>query len=359
MRRLLVTACGCVVVLGCAGSRTPTVATTVAAPGGADSASSTEYGVNSVMTYDLDDPTAWGLALAQMATLHVRVARNDFLWDEMEPSPGVYNWGGVDSIVAQLRAAGIDPLMTVYGSPTWANAAPDSTTNPRGFIPQDSATFVAWVNQYAAFMSIAAARYRGQVKKWELWNEENSPQYWATPSVANYALWFSTVYAAIKTADPTCMVGIGGMTTLGIGTAVPPYISGVQFLGGLYAAGITPDAVAIHPYSLLGPTVTEAGQESFSDIAAIQQVMAAAGQGAEPLWVTEWGWSITTNLPSVVAQYITQSLDLIATQYPYVSVATYFQLQDTGGFAYGLYDASGTIRPGGTAFAEFAVAHGQ
>ena len=320
-------------------------------------ASSVEYGVHADLTYD-GDPADRATAFQSMAAIHATVSRASFLWHKIEPTQGTYDWSLTDDIVNHSVANRIDPLMVVYGSPAWANGTSTSTRSYYLIVPQDPAAFATWVSQYAAFMSTAAKRYKGKVKKWELWNEENQHFTWQpVPNPAKYVAWYTAVHAAIRTADPTCTVSVGGLAGLNAGPTTD--YTGAAFLRELYAAGVTPEAVAIHPYSHYGPTVTQKYQNSFSDIAAIHQIMTAHGQGATPLWVTEWGWDAAENGADDVAQYITQSLGAIATQYPYVTVATYFNLKDVGSYAFGLYDRSWTIRPGGTAFAAFTTAHGQ
>jgi hypothetical protein len=333
------------------GSAPANTATAAAGP------SSAEYGVHSDLSFD-ESTSLISTGMQQVTALHANVQRGSFLWHHIESTQGTYNWTYTDYVVNQSVAANVDPLMVVYGSPSWANGTPTSTASYYLYVPQDAAAFATWVSEYATFMSAAATRYKGRVKKWELWNEENQHYFWKpAPNVQQYVTWYNAVYAAIKAADPTCTVSVGGITGLSAGPASD--YQGTTFLSDLYAAGLQPDAIAIHPYSNYSPSTTQAYQNSFSDIALVHKIMLANGQANTPLWLTEWGWSNSSVGASTVAQYITQSFTMISTLYPYVTVATYFQLQDSGGYTDGLYDGSGTIRAGGTAFEAFALAHGQ
>jgi len=152
-------------------------------------------------------------------------------------------------------------------------------------------------------------------------------------------------------------VVVGGLAGLTAGPTTD--YSGEAFLTAIYGAGITTDGVAIHPYSNYAPTTTQAYQNSFSDIAAIHTIMTNHGQGSSPLWITEWGWATGSVSAATAATYLTQSLNMIATQYTYVKVATYFQLKDVGSYTYGLYDSSWNARAGATAFQTFAISQGQ
>ena len=323
----------------------------------AASPSTVEYGVHSDLSYD-ESTSLISTGMQQIAALHANVQRGSFLWHHIESTQGTYDWTYTDYVVNQSLAANVDPLMVVYGSPSWANGTPTSTASYFLYVPQGAAAFATWVSEYATFMGAAAARYKGRVRKWELWNEENQHYFWKpAPNVQQYITWYNAVYAAIKAADPTCTVSIGGITGLSAGPASD--YQGTTFLSDLYAAGLKPEAVAIHPYSNYGPSTTQAYQNSFSDIALVHKIMVANAQASTPVWLTEWGWDNNSVGASTVAQYVTQSFTMIATLYPYVTVATYFQLQDAGGYSYGFFDSSGSLRPGGSAFETFAVAHGQ
>jgi hypothetical protein len=307
------------------------------------------------LTYD-GDPADRARAFQSMLAIHAVVSRASFLWHKIEPAQGTYDWSLTDDIVNHSVANKIDPLMVVYGSPAWANGTSQSMRDYYLSVPQDSAAFASWVSQYAAFMSVAAKRYRGKITKWELWNEENQHFTWQpVPNVSKYVAWYSAVRTAIRAADPNCTVAVGGLAGLNAGPSQD--YTGAAFLRELYAAGIRPEALAVHPYSHFGPTETQKYQNSFSDIATIHQIMAGHGQGATPLWVTEWGWDVSAIGADQAAQYIAQSLEAVATQYPYVTVATYFQLKDVGSYSFGLYDRSWTSRLGARAFTDFAATH--
>ena len=336
---------------------TPKDTTTVTPPVTPVSSSGIEYGVHSDLSFD-ESTSQITAGMQQVIAMHAKVQRGSFLWHHIESTPGTYNWTYTDAVVTQSVAAHIDPLMVVYGSPSWANGTPSSTSGSYLYVPTDTAAFNTWVSQYAAFMTAAVSRYKGRVTKWEIGNEENQHYFWKpTPNVTQYVQWYNAIAAAIHAVDPSAIVSIGGLAGISAGPASD--YKGTTFLSDLYAAGVQPGAVAIHPYSGYGPGTTQSGQDSFSDIALIHQIMVANGQANTPLWLTEWGWDNNSVGSTNAAAYITQSLGMIASQYPYVTLAAYFQLEDGGGYTYGLYDASGTLRSGGTAFKTFAMAHGQ
>jgi hypothetical protein len=203
-------------------------------------------------------------------------------------------------------------------------------------------------------MSEAAMRYKGKVRKWELWNEQNETYFWKpTPNIDHYAQWYTAAYQAIKAVDPTAEVSLGGLAGLVAGCC----ITGQSFLQGLYDRGIRPDIVAIHPYALKeqAPDVHLPWESNFDDIAAIRSLMVANGEGSKPIWATEWGWSSTTIGEVTQAAYVKKSLEMIASLYPYVTIATYFLDYDRGQYNHGLYDASFRMKPSGAAFRDFLL----
>ena len=346
---------GAATITAATGGKSAAVSVTIAAP---VISSAVEYGVHSDLSYN-GSASYHTQGVQALTALHAKVTRGSFLWHTIEATQGTRDWSVVDDVVNKTTAANIDPLMVVYGSPAWANGTSSSTASYYLQVPQDSAAFANWVTAYASFMSAAATRYAGRVHKWELWNEENQHYFWQpVPNVTQYATWFQAVYAAIKAADPSATVSVGGLVGLCCGPTGD--YSGEAFLQDLYAAGITADAVAIHPYTG-DPTSTTAYQNDFTDIAVIHSLMVANGQANTPLWITEWGWATNgSTTAATVASWITTSLTMIATTYTYVTVATYFQLQDLPPtYYYGLYDSSWNLKAGGTAFATFATAQGQ
>lgn len=325
---------------------------------GLRSARRISVGVHMDLTWRPDD--VYRKVMIQRALeVHSAVSRNSLLWHLVEPVKGQQDWSLTDSTVDDLVAHGIAPLMVVVGSPSWANGASEVVDAYYYLeVPTDSVAFAGWVTDYRDFIRAAARRYRGRVRLWELGNEENGAEFWRPrPNVAQYATWYSEMRDAIKAENPDATVSAGGLTLLAVPSeSIGTNINGVTFVQQLYAADVFPDAIAVHPYTSAGagPDVHIDGARNFDDIEAVREVMVRNGQGALPMWVTEWGWSTSDVTPTVQAGYLQRSLELLSTRYaPYVTVATYFALGDYPGLPYGLYDASGNRRPAADVFAAF------
>jgi hypothetical protein len=292
-------------------------------------------------------------SIEQSKSLHAKIVRTSLKWGDIEGSQGSPNWSGPDGALADIASSGIAVLATLWGSPSWASGSSDQV-----YVPTGSGQFSAWVSAYASFAKAAAARYKGKVKYYELWNEENIQDCWhPKPDVSEYVTWYKAVYAAIKAADPNAQVGMGGVTNLSAGNSED--IAGKAFLSDLYSNGVYPDAVVIHAYSPSGngPDVTLQWQNNFTDIAGIHSIMESHGQGSKQLWITEWGWRAGQVGETDQATYTDQALNLMASKYPYVTLSTLFLQEDLDGYTFGLYRSDGSKRPAGSDFQSFAGSH--
>ena len=311
----------------------------------------TEFGVHQDLTYDgYDWRRAKGIAAA--AVVHAQISRNSLLWSQIEATRGAYDWSVTDSVLDGLRANGIEPLFVVVGSPSWANGTAPGLPDGQYNVPTDAREFSTWVKAYKAFVKKAVARYKGRVSKWEIWNEENEHFTWKPqPSITQYAQFFKAIRRAILSVDPHAHVAIGGLAGLCCGID----ISGASFLKGLIAKGVKFGDVAIHPYSTddHAPDVHWQWQANFDDIEMIHDLLVSARRNV-PLWVTEWGWSSSDIGAALQADYLTRSLNMLRTMYPYVTVATYFLDADRDGeYHQGLFATDFSPKPAASAFASF------
>ena len=315
-------------------------------PGG----SGRKYGLHMDITY-YGAGSFRTTAVQKAAAVNARISRNTLVWYAIEPTKGSRNWANHDGAINELVAAGIEPLLFIGSSPSWANGSSDPWV-----VPTSEAAFQTWLTEYRSFITAAVTRYKDRVKKWELWNEENEVYFWKpAPNIDQYARFYRMAYDAIKAVDPSAEVSMGGLAGLVNGCC----ISGKAFLQGLYDRGIRPDIVNIHPYALKeqAPDVHLNWESNFDDIAAIRALMVANGEASKPIWATEWGWSSTAVGEASQAAYVGKSLQMLDSLYPYVTVATYFLEFDQSGYSQGLFDSSFRMKPAGSAFRDFVAAH--
>ena len=141
-----------------------------------DSTPGLAIGLHQDLTWD---GYAWrrAQALGLATSVHAEVSRSSLLWHLVEPTQGTRDWSRVDAVVDEVSAAGMQLVFTAYGSPSWANGVPESTSDSWGYVPTGAA-FNTWKDRYVDFVREAARRYRGRNIKWEIWNEENEHYFW-------------------------------------------------------------------------------------------------------------------------------------------------------------------------------------
>lgn len=135
-----------------------------------------------------------------------------------DPDDSGYNWAALDRAVASLNAAGIRPVLSITGSgPVWATRNP-ALDNPR-YKPDP--------RMFGDFAHAVAARYKGQVTRYLIWNEPNQagwlqPQFKCdaaricTPVAPHlYRELFRSAAAAVRAVDPSAQVMIGTLAPRG------------------------------------------------------------------------------------------------------------------------------------------------
>src|SRR3954470_11771101 len=262
-----------------------------------------------------------------------------------------------DGPVADLASIGVKPVFVIVG---------DASNPP---------TTPAAVAQYAQFAGQAAAHFKGKAAGWEIWNEEDAPKWWAgmpeldedhpDRDASKYVPLLKASYAAVKAADPSAPVVLGGLTG-----------NDYKFVASLYDNGGagTFDVVATHtdtgcaissPYDYFrdvpgGPS----SQWAFLGYRSVHDVMAAHGEGDKQMWLTEMGWSSYTGNCAVgkwagqkaagvseadQGKFTTQAFHCLNPD-TYVSKVLLFKLNedaqpDPMDTAYGAVRANGTKKP--------------
>ena len=333
-----------------------------AAPAPTSTPAGVETGVNVISNAGFTSPQV----LADISASRPAWVRVFMQWSDLEPQQGSYDPGWI-SLYQKFFAA--LPSTTkvdvdIVGAPAWANGGSDSIATP----PSNPADF-------ASFLSHIVTTFHGRVTAWEIWNEEASPGWW-TGTPAQFTDLLKAAYPAIKSADPNATVIMGA--------------SDPTFLAAVYAAGGRGsfDAVAVHTdtaCNITSPYVYEYNQNTttvnqyfFLGFSGIHTLMAANGDGALPIYMTEIGWSSTSaecktgasagkKLGGVTeaqqATYLQQAYHCLAQpQYSYVKAAMWFEMYNgAAGNApinnYGLLDSSFNPKPAFTAFEDESL-HG-
>lgn len=298
----------------------------------------TTWGINQMLSQDGSTRTE-RIRLARW--LGCKMSRLNFNWKTMETADGTFVWNANhDQAVSELAEAGIEPIGVILGSPQWASGSASEFVVPGTNV---DATYLTWEGHYCDFCTEVVKRYKGVIKRWEIWNEENDEFFW--PPAANQ-LKYNHLYPAARTAilavDSTAKVAMGGCppTTGGNGVWLK------DWLPAMYAAGVFPDYVAIHPYTdgpgTRAPDVHVDWSANFDDIAVVRSKQVAQGGSAlVPIWITEFGWDTTHISQALQAQYIAQAMEMIRDTYTYVDLALLFcDIDALDGSGWGLFTSA-------------------
>jgi len=237
---------------------------------------------------DLTQYNDIGAELEQISDLGFVWVRQAFLWSEIEPEQGQYNWESYDRIVESVNNAGTLKLVAVIdGTPAWARHE-NSPEHP--FAPPSSPI------QYGEFAQVLAARYGDVIDYYQIWDEPNIETHWGNlnPRVALYITMLQAAYQGIHDVDDNAMViaaALAPTTETG-----PDNINDPQYLRDMYALGAGDyfDAVAGKPYGFdLPPTdrTVDINTMNFSRLILLREIMVENGDGNKPLWGSNWGWN--------------------------------------------------------------------
>ncbi|PWU21540.1 MAG: hypothetical protein C5B48_11150, partial [Candidatus Rokuibacteriota bacterium] len=170
-----------------------------------------------------DDPSLrWrddrAAAFDQAAQANATIVRTTVYWSRIAPTRPVhptnpfdaaYRFDDLDEFVRNAQLRGMEVMLTIWGTPTWANGGRGQNRAPsRGQDLQD-------------FARALAARYSGRnpglpfVRYFTVWNEPNLGQFLSptfdasgkpvSPSI--YAALYRAAYAGIKAGSPKALVG--------------------------------------------------------------------------------------------------------------------------------------------------------
>jgi hypothetical protein len=244
----------------------------------------------------------------------IRYLRRDFHWHRIEPTRGNFAFSDYDVQVADAAAYGQEFIgLLCFGAPWAASGSGGDIMYP----PDDPADF-------ANFCYVTVDRYKGKVRYWEIWNEQNASRFWKPgPDPEAFGDLLKVATVAIRAADPEAMVAFGGMAPI----YDMAWDSMWGFLEEVYAfhpdIGDYFDVLAIHTYTfmqLVSPETYDPGLrliQSVPDMISDARDIVRRWEGRDkPIWITEVGWHTAVNDPlqysteEEQAQYIVRSFVL-------------------------------------------------
>jgi hypothetical protein len=333
------------------------VALAVAAP--AQGSNEIRYGIHDD-AWLIYGPGTLDERIDRLQSLGVEIVRFTVRWDQVakerpenprSSSDPAYTWGFGADVLDALRGRGIPVVVTLLGTPEWANGG--RTFN---WAPMNGADF-------ADFAAAAAERYPW-VRDWTIWNEPNQ-RIWLRPTTpATYVKrLLNPAYAALHRELPNVRVA-GGVTAPRGGSGGVSPIAWIRAMG---KAKARLDAYAHHPYPLK-PRVETPTSVGCTWIRCETLTMGALGRlttevnrafGPKRIWLTEYGYQ--TNPPDRTilgvsyerqAHFLAEAA-MIAYRARQVDMLVHFLVQDDSVLAAwqsGLYTVAGKPKPSSRSF---------
>lgn len=246
--------------------------------------------------------TARDLQLARDGGFHW--VKQRFEWRNIEgKSKGDFEWNEPDRIVDAISQAGLKIIARVDNQPKWAA----SSVQWPGSGPPDNP------RDWSDFLGALAARYRGRIQAYEIWNEPNLDREWGgkRPDPSAYASMLKASNQAIKAADPDALVVSAGMspTTDTSEHAIPD----MEFIRQMYAAGARGsfDILGVHAAGYKAEPCADPGQVAqspeltnhdpsppelrriyaFRHVEDVRALMVQQGDADKQMGVLEMGWT--------------------------------------------------------------------
>jgi len=128
-------------------------------------------------------------------------------WNAVEPKAGAWSWEKTDEMLRRFESHGIKIQILFSGTPAWAvkNQQAAKEARNRG---EKTESYCPDPRAWETFAGQFAARYKGRVSYYEIWNEPDIT-FW-TGTEDEYLDLLRGACRAIRTSDPKAVVMTGG-----------------------------------------------------------------------------------------------------------------------------------------------------
>jgi hypothetical protein len=314
---------------------------------------------------------------------HAGIVRTTVYWSRIaerrpanaaNPFDPAYRFDDLDEFVRNAGLHGMEVMLTIWGTPSWANGGKGQNYAP---------TRVADLKNFARAV---AARYSGRnngypfVRYYTIWNESNlgqflSPQYDAKGKPAApriYATLYRAAYAGIKAGNSRALVGIGETSARGRDKVLGKPGQQESESPGKFAELLSQqkpalrfDAWSHHPYATTQsapPTQRVRWPNvSLTQLPQFEESLDKWFHKTVQIWITEYGYETKPGEPKGVtparqAAYMRTAVNIAAND-PRVDMFIWFIVRDdpTSAWQSGLLNRNGSKKPAFGTFAGLAA----
>ena len=209
-------------------------------------------------------------------------------WADLEPAPGRFAWDALDRLVTGARSARLPALFVFGGTPGWAApAGPKSlyTDESRTSPPDDLA-------DWDAFVAAVAARYRGEIAAYELWDTANDSHFYSG-SVSTLVAMTQRAARIVRAVDPAATIVCPSLGHLSDPDGLR-FLTRFAQLGGYQACDVVGLKLRQRPAG-------EPPEVMLTEVATAQRVLHDNGVG-DPMWNTGPDFDVANQPPVPSAQ---------------------------------------------------------
>ncbi len=305
-----------------------------------DEAGISPFGINTFLEQEVE-PAKRDRQMQMIAGAGYKWIRQQFPWYDIEIAakgdyqdcrhgPCIDAWAKYDNIVNLAEQHGLDVIARLEAPPKWAQATPGDFAPP------------ANLDDFGDFVAAVAARYKGRISHYQIWNEPNNYPEWGEQPVnpEDFTRLLCTAYRRIKEVDPNAQVLAPALTPTisldpgpGPGTGLNDFI----YLQRMYDAGAGQcfDIMSAQAYGLFsGPTDRRMRPRNvnFSRPMYIRDLMVQNGDARKPIWISEMNWNAVPDGVAdkrfgqvsldTQARFLPLAYERIQKEWPWIGVAS-------------------------------------
>ncbi|HLU08512.1 MAG TPA: hypothetical protein VK003_02520, partial [Oceanobacillus sp.] len=251
------------------------------------------YGIQAFLWWDNGSA---GLHMDLIRLMGFSHVKQTFAWEDIEPVRGEWHLERGDVILDELERRSLKLVVRLSDAPDWAfpNNVPQ-TMDASLVVDTPPENLDDWAN----FCRTVAARYRGRVAAYQIWNEPNLSREWGgqLPDAAGYVALLRACSEAIRAVDPDAILISAGLAPTGNydNFATPDDV----YFQQMYDAGFQQyiDVVGVHAPGYTAPEVDPADAPggnrffSFRRVEDMRRIMVANGDAARQMAILELGWT--------------------------------------------------------------------
>ena len=222
----------------------------------------------------------WGAA---WPTIRFKSWRNNHaFWEQLEPQMGKWKFDQLDNDVLLADRNGIEIMLLLGRTPTWASARPAESGCCGPNAPPGNRAEARDINDWRRYVRTVATRYKGRVHVYELWNEPDVGRFFSG-TIDRLVELNKAAYEEVKGVDPAITVVSSAMSM--------PKKRQLEYFdrflakgGGHYA-----DVIGFHFY-----VAPKAPESMLPGIQEVRRIMERHGV-QKSIWNTETGWNMSNH----------------------------------------------------------------